>query len=63
LSIALGESVDGEAEDGEVDGDVRSIEDGKTDGHQLQEVGDIAQLPSVDAIAKGSAQEACKGQT
>ena len=50
--MALGESVDGEAEDSEIDGDVRAIEDGKTEGHQLDEVGDISQLPAVDAIAK-----------
>ena len=61
LSMALGESVDGEAEDSEIDGDVRAIEDGKTEGHQLDEVGDISQLPAVDAIAKRSSQQAGQG--
>ena len=63
MSIALGESVDGEADDGEVDGDVRAIEDGKTEGDQLKKVGHISQLPAVDAITERSSKQASQGQT
>ena len=49
-------------EDGEVDGDVCAIEDRKTEGHQLQEVGDISQLPAVDPIAQRSSKQAGQGQ-
>ncbi len=60
--MSIGESVDGEAENGQIDGDIRPIEDGELDRHKFQKIGDMTEPPAVDAIADGSPEQQAKGQ-